>query len=61
MLPGDLMYFPGHIAMYLGDGAYIQSTAKVGNSGVVINSLDPASPYYRADLAESWYASGSIF
>ncbi|RKD33127.1 C40 family peptidase [Lacrimispora algidixylanolytica] len=61
MLPGDLMYFPGHIAMYLGDGAYIQSTAKIGNSGVVINSLDPASPYYRADLAESWYASGSIF
>jgi hypothetical protein len=61
MLPGDLMYFPGHIAMYLGDGAYVQSTAKVGNSGVVINSLDPDSPYYRADLAESWYASGSIF
>lgn len=61
ILPGDLMYFPGHIAMYLGDCAYIHATAKVGNSGVVINSFDPASPYYRADLEESWYASGSIF
>lgn len=61
MLPGDLMYFPGHIAMYLGDSAYIHATARVGNSGVVINSLNPASPYYRKDLEESWYASGSIF
>ena len=32
MLPGDLMYFPGHIAMYLGDGSYIHSTGKIGSS-----------------------------
>ncbi|MEY8355376.1 C40 family peptidase [Lachnospiraceae bacterium 54-53] len=61
MLPGDLMYFPGHIAMYMGDGAYIHSTGKTGSGGVVINSLNPAAEDYRADLAESWYASGSIF
>jgi len=57
MLPGDLMYFPGHIAMYMGNG----STGKIGSGGVVINSLNPQAEDYRADLAESWYASGSIF
>lgn len=61
MLPGDLMYFPGHIAMYMGNGAYIHSTGKIGSGGVVINSLNPKAMDYRADLAESWYASGSIF
>ncbi|PJJ31014.1 C40 family peptidase [Lacrimispora celerecrescens] len=61
MLPGDLMYFPGHIAMYMGNGAYIHSTGKIGSGGVVINSLNPQAEDYRADLAESWYASGSIF
>ncbi|MDR1769878.1 MAG: C40 family peptidase [Hungatella sp.] len=61
MLPWDLMYFPGHIAMYMGNGAYIHSTGKIGSGGVVINSLNPQAEDYRADLAESWYASGSIF
>lgn len=61
MLPGDLMYFPGHIAMYIGDGRYIHSTGKIGNSGVVINSLNTDAADYRDDLTRSWYASGSIF
>lgn len=61
MLPGDLMYFPGHIAMYIGDGRYIHSTGKIGNSGVVINSLNTDAADYREDLTRSWYASGSIF
>ncbi|WP_124066830.1 SH3 domain-containing C40 family peptidase [Clostridium sp. E02] len=61
MLPGDLMYFPGHIAMYLGNGSYIHSTGYLGQSGVVINSLDPNKKDYRPDLIKHWYASGSIF
>lgn len=61
MLPGDLMYFPGHIAMYMGNGSYIHSTGKIDSGGVVINSLNPQAEDYRADLAKSWYASGSIF
>lgn len=61
MKPGDLMYFPGHIAMYLGNGDYIHSTGKVGSGGVVINSMDHDSPYYRKDLEDEWYAVGSIF
>lgn len=59
--PGDLLYFPGHIAMYLGNGDYIHSTGKVGSGGVVINSLNPESPVYREDLVKSLYAVGSIF
>ncbi len=61
MLPGDLMYFPGHIAMYMGNGRYIHSTGKTGSGGVVINSLNPGAEDYRTDLVESWYAAGSIF
>ena len=59
--PGDLLYFPGHIAMYLGNGDYIHSTGKVGSGGVVFNSLNPESPVYREDLVKSLYAVGSIF
>ncbi len=59
--PGDLLYFPGHIAMYVGDGMYIHSTGKIGSGGVVYNSLCPGSPLYRQDLADSLYAVGSIF
>ena len=56
---GDLLYFPGHVAVYLGGGQYVHSTARSG--GVVINSLDPAACGYRADLAQSLTAAGSIF
>lgn len=58
---GDLLYFPGHIALYIGEQRYIHSTGKVGSGGVVINSLNPAAPDYREDLAESLYAVGSVF
>lgn len=61
MKPGDLLFFPGHVAMYLGDGLYIHSTGKIGSGGVVYNSLDPASPIYRQDLVESMNAVGSVF
>ena len=59
--PGDLMFFPGHVAMYLGQGRYIHSTAFNGSDGVVINSLDPAQADYRPDLPEKLTAVGSLF
>lgn len=59
--PGDLLYFPGHIALYLGGGEYIHSTGAAQSGGVVINSLDPASPRYRRDLDEALYTAGTIF
>ncbi len=61
MQPGDTLYFPGHIALYLGDGMYIHSTGAAASGGVVYNSLDPASPLYRADLDQKLTAVGTIF
>ena len=59
--PGDLFYYPGHVAMYIGDDRYIHSTAHDGSDGVVINSLNPNDPDYREDLPKIMYAVGSIF
>ena len=50
---------PEGSAVDLGEGLYIHSTAASG--GVVVNSLDPASPLYRADLDEKMTCAGSIF
>ncbi len=61
MKQADLLYFPGHIAMYLGEGYYIHSTGKHDVKGVTINSLNPQDPLYRKDLDESLLAIGSIF
>ena len=57
---GDALYFPGHIALYLGEGRYIHSTGAARSGGVVLNSLDPADPLYREDLVKSLYAVGSL-
>lgn len=55
---GDLLFWPGHVAIYLGEGEYIHSTGD--SSGVVINSLDPKSPIFREDRSQVQMA-GSIF
>ena len=59
--PGDLLYFPGHIAMYIGDDRYIHSTGRNGDDGVVINSLNPAHGDFREDLLLKLERVGSIF
>ena len=61
MKPGDLLFFPGHVAMYMGNDKYVHSTGKNGSDGVVINSLNPNDEDYREDLAKSIKAVGSIF
>ncbi|MBR6114817.1 MAG: C40 family peptidase [Oscillospiraceae bacterium] len=58
--PGDALYFKGHVAMYIGDGRYIHSTGRVGDLGVVINSLVPGEPDFRPDLPERLYAAGGL-
>ncbi len=58
---GDLLFFPGHVAMYMGDGQYIHSTGKAGSDGVTFNSLRPEDPNYRADLKEKLNGVGSYF
>ena len=59
--PGDALFFPGHVALYLGEGRYIHSTGAAASGGVVINSLEPGDPLYREDLVKSLYAVGSVF
>lgn len=59
--PGDLLYFPGHIAMYIGNDKYIHSTGKNGSDGVVINSFNPEHEDFRQDLLEILTHVGSIF
>ena len=59
--PADLLYYKGHITMYIGDGKYIHSTGRAGSDGVVINSFDPKDVLYREDLAKDVLAAGTIF
>lgn len=61
MKAGDLLFFPGHVAMYIGGGRYCHSTGRAGDDGFAINSLDPSAPDYRADLAGEITQIGSYF
>ena len=58
--PGDLLYFPGHIAMYIGDSRYIHSTGNEVSFGCVVNSLSKKDPDFREDLAKDFLSAGSI-
>ncbi len=59
MKPGDAIFFPGHVAMYIGEGRYVHATGRAGSDGVVVNSLRESDPAYRPDLAQSITAIGS--
>ena len=61
MKPGDLLFFPGHVAMYIGDGRYCHCTGRHGDDGFTVNSLDPNAPDYREDLPPKLIAVGSYF
>lgn len=58
---GDLLYFPGHIALYLGAGRFLHATARDGDDCVTEASLNPSDPGFRADLTASLLTAGSIF
>ncbi len=58
---GDLLFFPGHVALYLGEDRIIHATAHNGSDGVVLNSLNPLDSDYRGDLHKTLTAVGSIF
>lgn len=57
--PADLLFFPGHVAMYIGDDKFVHSSGSI--SGVKINSLNPNHSDYREDLAKTIKGVGTIF
>ena len=57
--PGDLLYFPGHIALVVNEDTYVHSTGSQG--GVVLNSLVPENKRYHDKLAKEHRQTGSIF
>lgn len=59
--PADLLYFPGHVAMYLGHGRYLHSTGFARDFGCVYGSLTEGETGYRPDLDGRCTAVGSIF
>ena len=59
--PADLLYFPGHVAMYLGNGRYLHSTGFARDFGCVYGNLVEGEPGYRPDLEGKCTAVGSIF
>lgn len=56
---GDLLFFPGHVALYLGAGRYVHATGQAGSDGVWVNSLQEDAPNYRPDLAQTLTRVGS--
>lgn len=56
---GDLIFFPGHVAIYIGKGRYVHSTGREGYT--TINSFNIGSEDYRADLDKIYTGTGSIF
>lgn len=59
--PGDLIFWNGHVGLYLGDGRYIHANG--ASYDTRINSLLPGTPDYREDLARpsAIYAWGTAY
>ncbi|MFB6194572.1 MAG: C40 family peptidase [Haloplanus sp.] len=52
LAPGDLLFFPGHVAISLGGPEFVHAYG--GDDEVTINSLDPDAEGYLPDLDEGF-------
>lgn len=59
MKKGDLLYYKGHVAMYIGNGKVVHSSSS--RSGVSINSLNEGDDDYVEELDREIIAIGTIF
>lgn len=58
---GDLIYFPGHVAIYMGNHKFIHATGKKENFGCVYGSFFEEDAEYREDLKNTIVKCGSYF
>lgn len=59
--PGDLFFFPGHMALALDANHFLHATAQEGRSGVRRGSFLPQDPDFRPDLLEQLLCCASLF
>ena len=52
LTPGDLLFFPGHVGLWLGEGRMIHASAHAGQ--VVVTRLDPPEDSYAQKLREAF-------
>lgn len=57
---GDLIFFPGHVGMYLENDRFVHATGYAASFCVCVSSLNPSDPDYRADLAGNISMCGSV-
>ena len=56
---GDLIFFPGHVGIYLGNGEIIH--ANLGRGCVSIDSLEKSNPNYIAELDKNFLEARRYF
>jgi cell wall-associated NlpC family hydrolase len=55
---GDLLFFPGHVAISLGGAEYVHASGS--ENGVIVSSLDPEDDRYVESRAEDFEAATRI-
>lgn len=58
---GDLIFFPGHVGIWIGNGYFIHATGFAATPRVVVSSLIENDPDFRPDLADKVTGCGSIW
>jgi beta-lactamase class A len=57
--PGDLLFFPSHVAIYIGEDKFIHANGM--DAVVKINSLNKDSKLYCKNLDEKYICTGTVF
>jgi cell wall-associated NlpC family hydrolase len=58
LAPGDLVFFPGHVGLFIGDKKFIHSS--VGYGGVAITSFDTKDPLFNDWYVKNFKGGGRI-